>query len=81
MNNKERMLHMVLDDPKLQELYDYDKSEYEDLYQALNSIMTSQSMRTCIKPLTQKMSLSLLSPGSSNTLMAQQTRVTKRKSI
>ena len=36
-NNKERMLHMVLDDPKLQELYDYDKSEYEDLYQALNS--------------------------------------------
>jgi len=31
------MLHMVLDDQKLQELYDYDKSEYEDLYQALNS--------------------------------------------
>lgn len=28
---------MVLDDSKLQELYDYDKSEYEDLYQALNS--------------------------------------------
>ena len=37
MSNKERMLHMVLDDPKLQELYDYDKSEYEDLNQALNS--------------------------------------------
>lgn len=37
MSNKERMLHMVLDDPKLQELYDYDKSEYADLYQALNS--------------------------------------------
>ena len=37
MSNKERMLHMVLDDPKLQELYDYDKSEYVDLYQALNS--------------------------------------------
>ena len=37
MSHKERMLHMVLDDPKLQELYDYDKSEYEDLYQALNS--------------------------------------------
>ena len=37
MSNKERMLHMVLEDPKLQELYDYDKSEYEDLYQALNS--------------------------------------------
>ena len=37
MTNKERMLHMVLDDTKVQELYDYDKSEYEDLYQALNS--------------------------------------------
>ena len=37
MTNKERMLHMVLDDSKLQELYDYDQSEYEDLYSALNS--------------------------------------------
>lgn len=37
MTNKERMLHMVLDDPKLQELYGYDKSEYEDLYAAMNS--------------------------------------------
>lgn len=37
MTNKERMLHMVLDDTKLQELYDYDQSEYEDLYTALNS--------------------------------------------
>ena len=37
MSNKERMLHMVLDDPKLQELYDYDQSEYEDMYSALNS--------------------------------------------
>ncbi len=37
MTNKERMLHMVLDDPKLKELYDYDKSEYEDLYTAINS--------------------------------------------
>ena len=37
MSNKERMLHMVLDDKKLQELYDYDKSEYEDLYTAMNS--------------------------------------------
>ena len=37
MTNKERMLQMVLDNPKLQELYDYDRSEYEDLYQALNS--------------------------------------------
>lgn len=36
MTNKERMLHMVLDDTKLQELYDYDQSEY-DLYTALNS--------------------------------------------
>ena len=31
------MLHMVLDDTKLQELYDYNQSEYEDLYTALNS--------------------------------------------
>ncbi len=37
MTNKERMLHMVLDDPKLKELYDYDESEYEDLYTAINS--------------------------------------------
>lgn len=37
MTNKERMLHMVLDDTKLQELYDYDQSEYEDLYTALDS--------------------------------------------
>lgn len=37
MTNKERMLQMVLDDAKLQELYDYDQSEYEDLYTALNS--------------------------------------------
>lgn len=37
MTNKERMLHMVLNDTKLQELYDYDQSEYEDLYTALNS--------------------------------------------
>ena len=37
MTNKERMLHTVLDDTKLQELYDYDQSEYEDLYTALNS--------------------------------------------
>ena len=37
MTNKERMLHRVLVDTKLQELYDYDQSEYEDLYTALNS--------------------------------------------
>ena len=37
MTNKERMLHMVLDDTKLQELYDYDETEYEDMYAAINS--------------------------------------------
>ena len=37
MTNKERMLHMVLDDIKLQELYDYDESEYEEMYTAMNS--------------------------------------------
>ena len=37
MNNKERMLHMVLDDKSLQTKYDYDNSEYEDLYTAINS--------------------------------------------
>lgn len=37
MNNKERMLHFVLDDKKLQELYDYDESEYEDFDTALSS--------------------------------------------
>ena len=37
MTNKERMLQMVLDDKKLQELYDYDKSDYEDFYTAINS--------------------------------------------
>lgn len=37
MTNKERMLQMVLDDVKLQELYEYDKSDYEDLYTAYNS--------------------------------------------
>lgn len=37
MTNKERMLQMVLDDKRLQELYDYDKSEYEDFYSAMNS--------------------------------------------
>lgn len=37
MTNKERMLHMVLDDKKLQELYDYDETEYENMYAAINS--------------------------------------------
>lgn len=31
------MLHMVLDDKTLQELYDYNESEYEDIYSAINS--------------------------------------------
>lgn len=37
MTNKERMLHMVLDNKKLQDEYKYDESDYEDLYSALNS--------------------------------------------
>ena len=37
MENKERMLHMVLGDKKLQELYNFDESDYEDFYIALNS--------------------------------------------
>lgn len=37
MTNKERMLTMVLDDKKLQELYEYDCSDYEDMYTAINS--------------------------------------------
>lgn len=37
MTNKERMLHMVLDEKSLQELYDYGPEEYEDLYDAYNS--------------------------------------------
>lgn len=37
MTNKERMLHIVLDNRKLQDEYKYDESDYEDLYSALNS--------------------------------------------
>lgn len=37
MTNKERMMQMVLDDKKLQELYSYDRSEYEDLNSAYYS--------------------------------------------
>lgn len=37
MTDKEKMLHMVLDDPKLQSQFDYNLSEYEDFYTALNS--------------------------------------------
>lgn len=52
MTNKERMLHMVLDDTKLQELYGYDQSEYEDLYTALNSdIVVVASVARIIKEL------------------------------
>lgn len=31
------MLHMVLEDKTLQELYDYDANDYEDMYTAYNS--------------------------------------------
>ena len=52
MTNKERMLHMVLDDTKLQELYGYDQSEYEDLYTALNSdVVVVASVARIIKEL------------------------------
>lgn len=37
MTNKERMLHMVLDDPRLQERYGYEERDYEDLSIAYNS--------------------------------------------
>lgn len=37
MTNKERMLHMVLDDRILQKEYGYDESEYETLSEAITS--------------------------------------------
>ena len=37
MTNKERMLHLVLGNKSLQEMYGYDESEYEDLGTALYS--------------------------------------------
>lgn len=37
MTNKERMLRMVLDNLDLQERYEYDATDYEDMYSALNS--------------------------------------------
>jgi hypothetical protein len=37
MTNKERMLKMVLEDNNLRERYDYDSSDYEDLYTAYYS--------------------------------------------
>ena len=35
--NKEKMLKMVLDNPRLKELYDYDDSDYVDFGDALRS--------------------------------------------
>ena len=37
MTQKDKMLRMVFDDPKLRETYDYDPDEYESIYDALNS--------------------------------------------
>ena len=37
MTQKDKMLRMVLEDPKLRETYDYDPDEYENIYDALNS--------------------------------------------
>lgn len=34
---KDKMLRMVLNDPRLIEAYDYDVSDYEDIYDALDS--------------------------------------------
>ncbi len=37
MTQKDKMLRMVLDDPKLREIYDYELEDYESIYDALNS--------------------------------------------
>ena len=37
MTQKDKMLRMVLDDPKLRETYDYEPDDYESIYDALNS--------------------------------------------
>lgn len=37
MTQKDKMLRMVLDDPKLQETYGYEPDDYESIYDALNS--------------------------------------------
>ena len=37
MTQKDKMLRMVLDDPKLRETYDYEPEDYESIYDALNS--------------------------------------------
>ncbi len=37
MTQKDKMLHMVLNDPKLREAYDYSLDDNETIYDALNS--------------------------------------------
>ena len=37
MTQKDKMLRMVLEDPKLRETYDYSPADYESIYDALNS--------------------------------------------
>ena len=38
MTQKDKMLLMVLDDPKLQELYEYTRKDYDEgVYEAINS--------------------------------------------
>lgn len=37
MTQKDKMLHMVLNDPKLREAYDYSIDENDTIYDALNS--------------------------------------------
>ncbi len=38
MTQKDKMLQMVLDDPKLQELYEYTRKDYDEgVYEAINS--------------------------------------------
>lgn len=38
MTQKDKMLQMVLDDPRLQELYEYTRKDYDEgIYEAINS--------------------------------------------
>ena len=38
MTQKDKMLQLVLDDPKLQELYEYTRKDYDEgVYEAINS--------------------------------------------
>ena len=38
MTQKDKMLQMVLDDPKLQEIYEYTRKDYDEgVYEAINS--------------------------------------------